>query len=36
MVRIHDREIPHSYYLECSRCGKFFDAPYHPPAGIVA
>ena len=25
-----------SGYLECSRCGKFFDAPYHPPAGIVA
>jgi len=36
MVRIHGRAIPHSYYLECSRCGKFFDAPYHPPADIVA
>ncbi len=36
MVRIHDREIPHSYYLDCFRCGKFFDVPYHPPAGIVA
>ena len=36
MVRVQDREVPHSYYRECSRCGKFFDIPYHPQAGIVA
>ena len=33
MVRVHDRQTPHGYYRECSRCGKFFDIPYIAPIG---
>ena len=36
-VRRHaaDAESPSAYYLECTRCGKFKDIPYRPPASFI-